>query len=233
MITLRRDKERHRVSRYKQDVCRTFYPQDLADPLANGFGALESFNEDRFPPGAGLRLQPRNYSEVITYVLKGALAQEDSTGRSGVIHAGEFQRLTAARGVRHSDRNASRTEWAHIFQIRLYPLKMGLDPSVEQKRFSAAELRDGLCIVASPDGRKGSLCVNRDALIYSAILDPGKHLVHELPQGRIAWLHVVRGEATLGDLVLSAGDGVGVTAEAAVSVTAREQTEILLVDLES
>ena len=104
-------------------------------------------------------------------------------------------------------------------------------PGHEQKRFSAADRRGALCVVASPDARRGSLRVHQDALLYSAMLSPGKHVVHELGQGRCAWLHLVEGEVTLGDVVLSTGDGAGVTAERAVSLTARVETEILLVDL--
>ena len=231
MIALRRDRERHHVQHRKHDAWLTFDPQDRTDSLAGGFGALESLNEDRFPPGAGVRLHPRSGGEVITYVLEGALAQEDSSGRSGVIYMGEFQRLIAGRGIRRSETNASRTKWAHVFQIWLCPPRPGIEPGYEQKRFSGAQRRGLLCVVASPDGRQGSLRVHQDALIYSSLLDPGQHLVHELTQGRSAWLHIVRGEATFGDFVLATGDGVGVTAEPAVSLTAREGTEILLVDL--
>jgi redox-sensitive bicupin YhaK (pirin superfamily) len=231
MITLRRSKERHYGLRRKQEVWQTFYTENRTDPLADGFGTLESLNENRIPPGAGIPRHPHREAQIVTYVHKGALAQEDSTGRSGVIYAGEFQRMAAGNGVRHTERNASQADWAHVFQIRLRPSKPGLNQNLEQKRFSAAERRGELCVVASPDGRKGSLCIQQDALIYSAILDPGKHLVHQLSPGRIAWLHVVRGEATLGDLVLATGDGAGVTAEPAVSFTATEDTEILLFDL--
>jgi len=231
MITLRRAGERHHVRRRKQEVWLTFDSQGRTDPLADGFGVLCVLNENRLAPGAGVALHPRREAEIVTYLLDGALAQEDSTGRSGVVYAGEFQSMTTGRRVRLSERNASQTERAHLFQIWLCPLKPGLDHRLEQKRFSAAERHGVLCIVASPDGRNGSLCVHQDALIYSAMLDVGQHLIHELPQGRIAWLHIVRGEATLGDLVLAAGDGVGVTDELAVSFTAREDTEILLLDL--
>ena len=231
MIALHRAKERHHIRRRKQEVWLTFCPQDRMDPLADGFGALEALDENRLPPGAGVAPHPRQEAEIVTYVLKGALAQEDSTGRSGVIQAGEFQRMTAGRRVRHSERNASQADWAHVFRMSLHPSESELDCTHEQKFFSVAERRGVLCIVASPDGRKGSLRVHQDALIYSTILDVGQHLVHELPQGRIAWLHVVRGEATLGDLVLTTGDGVGVTGEPAVSFTAQEETETLLLDL--
>jgi redox-sensitive bicupin YhaK (pirin superfamily) len=230
MITLRRANERHHDRRRKQEVWHTFRP-DRADALAGGFGTLEILDEDRLPPGAVVPRHRDRDAEIVTYVREGALAHEDSTGRSGVIHAGEFQRMTAGRGIRHSESNASRTDWAHVFQIWLRPSEAGREPGHEQKRFSAAERRGALCVIASPDARRGSLRVHQDALVYSAMLDPGQHVVHELSHGRSAWLHLVQGEVTLGDSVLTTGDGAGVTAEPAVSLTAREAAEILLVDL--
>ena len=210
MITLRRAAQRHHDRRRKQEVWLTFDPQDRADPLADGFGALEILDEDRLSPGAVLPPRPHHDADIVTYVREGALAYDDSSGRSGVIQAGEFQRTTAGRGSRHSETNASRTDWAHVFQIWLRPAQAGLEPGLEQKRFSAADRRGGLCVVASPDARRGSLRIHQDALLYSAMLGPGKHVVHELREGRSAWLHLVEGEMTLGDVVLSTGDGAGV-----------------------
>jgi len=231
MTTLRRAKDRHHDRRRKRDAWLTFNPEDRADPLADGFGTLEYLNEDRLPPGASVPRGPPHDAEIVTYVREGALAYEDSMGRSGVTQAGEFQRMTAGRGVRHSETNASRTDWAHVFRIWLRPSKAGREPGYEQKRFSAAQRRDGLCVVASLDARRGSLRVHQDALVYSALLHQGQHVIHELPPGRSAWLHVVQGEVTLGDIVLTTGDGAGVAAERAVSLTAREETEILLIDV--
>jgi len=231
MTTIRRAKERHHDRRRKHEVWHTFHPEDRADAPADGFGSLESLSEDRLPPGAGVPRHPHRDAEIVTYVREGALAYEDSMGRSGVIHAGEFQRMTAGHGIRHSETNASRTESAHVFQIWLRPSEAGIESSHEQRRFSAAQRRGALCVVASPDARRGSLRIHLDALIYSAMLDPGQHVVHELSQGRSAWLHLVEGEVTLGEVVLTAGDGAGITAERAVSLTAREETEILLLDL--
>jgi redox-sensitive bicupin YhaK (pirin superfamily) len=232
MITLRRDNERHHSRGHKRDLWFTFYPQDRTDPLADGFGALATLNEDRLPPGTSVPLHTARDARIITYVIEGALGQKDSMGRcSGLIRAGELQCMIAGRGSRHSERSASRTDWAHVFRVSLHTSVAGLESSHQQKRFSVAERRGGLCVVASPDGRKGSLCIRQDALIYSAMLDPGQHLIHELSPGRHAWLHVVRGEVTLRDDVLNAGDGVGFRAERAVSFTAREESEILLFDL--
>jgi quercetin 2,3-dioxygenase len=231
MIALRRSKERHHDRRKNQEAWHTFHSEDRADALADGFGTLQLLNEDRLPPGARIPHHAHVDAEIVTYVREGALAYEDSMGRSGVIRAGEFQRMTAARGIRHKETNASRIDWAHVFQIRLRMSKGGLEPSHEQKRFCAAERRGVLCIVASPDGRKGSLRIHQDVLVYSAMLDPGQHVVHELSEGRSAWLHLVQGEGMLGDVLLNTGDGVSVTAERAVSFTAREKTELLLLDL--
>jgi redox-sensitive bicupin YhaK (pirin superfamily) len=203
----------------------------LTDPLAGGLGTLETLNEERLPPGAGTPRHSHHDAEVVTYAREGALAYENSQGCSGVIQTGEFQRMTPGRGIRHNETNASRTEWAQVFQIGLRFWQTGLDSGYEQKRFSAAERRDGLCVVASPDARRGSLRIHQDALVYSAMLDPGQHVVHELSPGRKAWLHVVQGEITLGDLVLTTGDGAGLTDERAVSLTAQAKTEILLLDV--
>ncbi len=231
MITLRRAEERHYDRHHKQEAWLTFYPRDRADPRADIFGPLQSLSERRLPPGATASRTPHHDAEIVTYVREGALAYEDALGRSGVIQAGEFQGTTAGRGIRRSEKNASRSNWAQVFQLLLAPSKPGLEPGHEQKRFSTAQRRGGLCVFASADARRGSLRIHQDALMCSALLEPGQHVVHELSQGRIAWLHLVEGEATLGDIVLTTGDGAGVTAERAVSLTAQSETEILLLDL--
>ena len=231
MITLRRNTERRHIQHGKQDTWLTFFPQNPPAPLAEGFGFLAIFNEMRLPPDASTASNPRDEAEIITYVYSGTLAQEDSTGSSGVIQAGEFQYMTTSRSIRSKERNVSRTDRARIFRIALRPSEVGLDCAPEQKRFTAAQRRNVLCVVASSDGRKGSLRIHQDACVYSSILNTGHHLFHELLPGRSAWLHIVNGEATLNDIVLTQGDGVGVTIEPSVSLTVQEKTEILLVDL--
>ena len=231
MITLRRANARHHDRSRKHEAWQTFDPHERTDPLADGFGALESFDEERLSPGATLPRRARRDAEIVTYVRQSALAYDDSSGRPHVIQAGEFQCTTGGRGSQHGETNASQTDWAQVFQIYLRPAQAGLEPGVEQKRFSTAQRRGGLCVVASPDARRGSLRLHQDALLYSAMLGPGKHVVHELHEGRRAWLHIVEGEVSLVDLLLSSGDGAGLTAERAASLTAREETELLLVDL--
>jgi hypothetical protein len=232
MITLRRADERRCDRRGKQEVWLTFDATGDSETMDGpGFGSLEILNEHHLPPGATALRYPHGDAEVIIYVREGAIAYQDSFGRAGVVHSGEFQRLTADRSIRHTETNASRTEWAHVFQMRLQPRQSGLAASRERKYFSVADRRGGLRVVASPDARRGSLSIRQDAMIYSSLLDPGQHVVHELAAGHRAWLHLVHGRVTLAELVLTTGDGVGVTAERAVSITARDASEVLLLDL--
>lgn len=231
MITLRRATERHLEKVRKQEIRSTFEPQERAITNRGGFGALESLSENRVPPGEVSVARPNPETEILTYIYRGALAQENSTDPSGLVCAGEFQRVNIGRGIHHTETNASRTDWVHFFRISLRHSKAGSDRAPEQMRFAAAERRNVLCFVASPDGRQGSLRIRQNALVYSSVLDPGHHLVHELLPGRCAWIHVIQGEATSQDMILSRGDGVGVTRERSVSLTAQDSTEILLIDV--
>jgi quercetin 2,3-dioxygenase len=233
MITLRRTKERDHDHGKIPEEWFSFPHADAATPFAGGFGALESLSEALLRPGASIPRKPLHDSEIVTYVREGTLSYEDSLGRSGVIQAGEFQRSTTGRRVRYRETNVSRVDGAHVFQLWLRPTATELDPEQqqEQKRFSVADRRDRLCVVASEDARNASLRLHEDAVVYSALLARGHHVVHELMPGRSAWLHVVRGELSLGETFLTTGDGAGFTAERVVSLTARESSEILLLDL--
>ena len=228
MIMLRKSEER-RVDRRRQ-VWLMFHAQARNEAWASTFPALELFAEYQLAPGAQAPRQPSQDAETITYVREGALIYENGTGARGVIGAGEFQRLTCERGVKHSESNASRTYGAHVFRFALRASGAPLTPGHQEKRFSAAERRGVLRVVASPDGRQGSLQVHQDVLAFSAMLFPGQHLVHELTDGRRAWIHAVRGEVKLGDFLLGPGDGAAVVGERAVSFTTREEAEVLLLD---
>jgi len=219
------------VHRGKQEIWSSVLPGEATGPLADDTGILTALEELHLSPGGVFALRPREEAEIVTYVYLGSLTQEDSTGNSGVVHAGEFQRMITGSGIRHKETNASRTAWAHTFRVFLRPSEVGLEGSREQRRFAAAQRHNVLCVVASPDGRRGSLRLLQNALIYSSVLDSGHHLIHELLPGRSAWLHIIHGETTLRDVNLSAGDGAGITQESAVSLTAQESTELLLVDL--
>lgn len=230
MITLRRAGERHHDRRRKQDAWFTFLP-DRHKPAFFEFGTLQLLSEEHLPPFARARAHAPQDSEILTYVREGTLAFEDSLGRSGVIQAGEFQRMTAGHRVRHSEVNASETKGAHVFRLWLRPSEARLEPSYEQQRFSSGQRRGRFCAVASPDGRRGSLHVRQQAVVYSSILDAGQHMAQALASGRSAWLQVVHGEVALNGMVLVAGDGAGFTAEHAISLTARKASEILLIDV--
>jgi len=228
MIELRKAEER-RVDRRRQ-AWLMFHARDKTEAWSSTFAALELFAEYRLSPGAQAPRQPSQRAETLTYVREGALIYENGNGARGVIGAGEFQRLTCERGMKYSEANASRTFGAHIFRFGLRASGAELAPGHQEKRFSAADRRGLLRVVASPDGRQGSLQVHRDVLIFSAMLFPGQHLVHELREGRRAWVHAVHGEVKLGDLVLGPGDGAAVVGERAASFTTREDAEVLLLD---
>lgn len=231
MIKLLRDTDRRHVQHDKQDIWSTFCPHSLPGSAPEAFGVLTALDEDRLTPGGFSVPQPREEAEIVTCVYMGALTQQDSTGKSNVVYAGEFQHRTSNRGIRHREANASRSDPVHTVRIGLQPMGGSPGRARQQKHFTAAQRHNVLCLVASPDGRKGSLRILQDAFIYSSVTDPGRHMVHELKPGRSAWLHVIRGEATLRDVVLLGGDGAGVTDEPSVSLTARQGTEILLVDV--
>ena len=231
MITLRRASERQHDQRNKHEVWRTFSWRSRAEQLADGFGSLEFLDEHRLSPRARVSRKAAGEAETVTYVRDGTIAYHDSTGRSGVIHAGEFQCTTIRRGEQSTETNASRTDSAHFFRASLVPPHAGLEPNQEQRRFGLADRRGGLCVVASPDARKNSLRIQQDALIYSALFDSGQHVAYELSQGRSVWLHLLQGEVALGDIALTSGDGAGLQAERSVSFTAIERTELLLIDV--
>lgn len=230
MITMRRKKERRRVQAVNRNVWIGFPPPEGEEGHSGGLGVLAEFYEIELGPGGIFAHDTREDLEIFNYVYEGAVAQEGSTGNSGVVHAGEFQRMTIGRGVRQKEMNASKGGRTRLFQIVLYSAKAGLDSSHEQRRFAAAQRHNVLCPVAAPDGRKGSLRILQDAIVYSSVLDPGYHIAHELLPGRCAWLQIIRGEVTLHDSQLMEGDAAGLTAESAVSLTAQGNTELLLVD---
>lgn len=191
---------------------------------------FQSLGEGRVPPNADPR-QDRESGEVVTYVREGSLVYQDSTPRREVIRAGEFHRTTLGPGFHYTEMNASSTHWAHIFQFWFAP-KEASTPGHESKRFASAERRHGLCLVASPDGRNGSLTMHQDGYLYSALMPQGRQMVHPLLPRRTACLHVVQGVVRVaGDLLARTGDVAVLTGERAVSFFSEEASEVLLLDL--
>jgi hypothetical protein len=231
MITVRPGAERGRTRFEWLDSFHSFSFGDYYDPDHLGFRSLRVINEDWVEPGQGFGTHPHRDMEILTYVLEGALQHRDSLGSGSVIRPGEVQMMTAGTGVTHSEFNASRSERVHLLQIWILPSARGLQPAYGQKAFPAAE-RDGrLRLVASGDGRAGSLKMNQDAAVLATLLESGREVAHEPGPGRHAWVQVARGEIDLNGTCLGAGDGAAVSGERSLHLKARSPSEILLFDL--
>jgi redox-sensitive bicupin YhaK (pirin superfamily) len=214
------------------DSRHTFSFGHYYDPAHMGFGPLRVINEDRVQPGAGFDTHGHRDMEIISYVLEGALEHKDSIGTGSVIRPGDVQRMSAGTGVLHSEFNHSKSEPVHFLQIWLLPEEQGLAPSYEQKTFADSEKRGRLRLVASHDGRDGSVLIHQTADIYASILNKGEQVEHALPAGRNGWLQVLRGAVEVNGQGLHAGDGAALNDEPALIVTARSDgAEILLFDL--
>ena len=218
------------------DTRHTFSFAGYRDPDWTGFRALRVMNEDRVRAGAGFGTHPHRDMEILTLVLSGRLEHRDSLGNGAVLAPGEFQRMTAGTGLTHSEFNPSADEPVHFYQIWLLPDRNGLEPSWDQKAFAAADRTDRLLPVATPDGADGSLMVNADATVLWGTLTPGMIRSHDFAPGRHGWVQVLAGTVHLkaGDARrdLSAGDGVGLSDEPVVTLTAGDHGgDVLLFDL--
>ncbi len=237
MKIVRRNADRRHIRSDPGETWMTFYPRGPAGTLDEGFGRVLMLNESILSPNRGEASNLEGKTDLITYIHKGALALAGPLRRPELITAGEFQCMTIGRIMRQRVTNTSTTDPAHFFRLflRLLPDKPGDDypKAVAQVRFTAAQRRNVLCAIASRDARNGSLHINTDARIYSSILDPGQHIVHELPHGRKAWLHIVYGKVSVNGVELAPGDGMGITDEPSVSLTVKDDAELLLVDMVS
>jgi redox-sensitive bicupin YhaK (pirin superfamily) len=231
VITLLRAAERVTVQRHKQVVLITFPTPVAPETAQSGYGTLLSFDEHHVPPACGVSRHSSDEAEILTWMMSGTLAQDDTSGRSGVVDAGEWQLMRMARGLQHHERNASQSEWARFVRLSLRPPMARAPFSAAQVRVTLADRRRGWYLIASPDGRRGSLVLGQSVTVWAVALGSGQHVLHAIEAGRAAWLHVVRGSAELGDLLVCTGDSVGVSEAPAVSLLAREDTEVLLVDL--
>jgi quercetin 2,3-dioxygenase len=231
MITVRKSEDRGYFDHGWLKTFHTFSFAGYRDPQHMGFRALRVMNEDRVAPGQGFGEHGHSDMEIVTYVLDGALAHRDSLGNGEVLRPGEFQRMTAGTGIRHSEFNPSREEAAHFYQIWLLPRAKGLPPGYEQKTFPEHERRGRLRLVASPDGETGSLTIQQDTRIYLSSLSQGETIRYDFGSDRHGWLQVLRGGARLNDADLHAGDGAAISSEPRLDVAAQSDAEILLFDL--
>jgi redox-sensitive bicupin YhaK (pirin superfamily) len=231
MITVRPSNERGGGDFGWLKTRHTFSFNDYYDPKWMGFRSLRVINEDWVAPSGGFPTHPHRDMEIITYVLSGKLKHKDSLGTGAVILPGDGQRMTAGRGIRHSEMNPSPTEPVHLLQIWVMPDKQGYDPGYEQKSFPEAKKRGQLRLIASNDGAEGSVKINQDAKLFVTLLAPGEEVRHALPAKRHAWLQVAKGEVQLNGQTLRQGDGAAISDEEALTIKGTKEAEVLLFDL--
>lgn len=231
MVTLRKSADRGRTAIDWLDSRHSFSFGEYYDPRNMGFRSLRVINDDRIGAGGGFDTHPHRDMEIVTYMVSGSLAHRDSMDNGAVIRPGDVQRMTAGTGVLHSEHNPSDTEPAHLLQIWLRPERPGLAPGYEQRHFADGEKQGRLRLVASRDGRDGSVVIHQDADLYAALLEPGQSVGHTLQPDRHAWLQVVRGSVELNGTPLAVGDAAAVSAENQLQIVGRQPAEVLLFDL--
>lgn len=227
MKTLRPRDARGHADHGWLDSWHTFSFADYHDPRHMGFRALRVLNEDRVAAGSGFGMHPHREMEIVSYVLEGELEHRDSTGHRAVIRPGDVQRMTAGTGIVHSERNPSATKPVHFLQIWLLPSERGLAPSYEQRTFAAESLAGRLTVVASPDGRDGSLVLRTAATLLAGRLDEERSVSQAIARNQSAWVQLARGTARVNGVALAAGDGLALTDEAELVVEAARQAEVL------
>ncbi|MGO8995197.1 MAG: pirin family protein [Polyangiaceae bacterium] len=231
MVTIRHARDRGHADHGWLDSHHTFSFADYHDPAHMGFRSLRVINEDRVAPGQGFGTHPHRDMEIISYVLEGSLEHKDSMGTGSVIRPDDVQRMSAGTGVRHSEFNGSKTEPVHFLQIWIVPAKAGIAPSYEQKSFPRAEKLGRLRLIASPDGRDGSVTIHASASLYAGVFAEGESGELALPSGRHAWVQVTRGKVRVNGEDLAAGDGAAISSEPAVRVEGVDKGEVLVFDL--
>ncbi|MDL2354426.1 MAG: pirin family protein [Pseudomonadota bacterium] len=231
MLQVRKSADRGNANHGWLQSRHTFSFGDYRDPQHTGFGPLLVINEDRVAAGQGFGTHGHRDMEIISYVLEGALEHKDSIGTGSVLHYGDVQRMSAGSGVRHSEFNGSKAEPVHFLQIWIEPNVTGIAPSYEEKHFAPATKQGQLRLVASSDGRDGSVLIHQDAAIYAAILGAGDRLAHPLAAGRSGYVHVIRGRVTVNGTALEGGDALKLSGEAGITLEQADAAEVLLFDL--
>lgn len=231
MLTVRKSLERGHANHGWLDSYHTFSFASYRDPEWMGFGPLRVINEDVIAPGAGFPTHSHQDMEIVTWVLDGALEHKDSLGSGGVIRPGEVQRMRAGHGIAHSEYNASTTDPVHLLQIWIEPDAYGLEPGYEQIAFAPESLAGQLRVIASNDGRDGSVTIHQDAAIRAGRLNAGDRVSLPLDRERRAWLQVARGRITVKGYPLEAGDALAARFESDLEIEALEASEVVCFDL--
>ena len=231
MLQVRQSESRGKANHGWLDSKHSFSFGHYHDPEHVGFGPLLVINEDQVHGGQGFGTHGHRDMEIISYVLSGALEHKDSMGTGSVLHYGDVQRMSAGTGVRHSEFNGDRSEPVHFLQIWIQPNQLGIPPSYEEKHFTPESKLGKLALIASNDGRNGSVLIHQDAEIYATIMTSGDRLQHELKAGRQSYVHVIRGEVTVNGTALQGGDAAKITDETLVTLDNAKAAEILVFDL--
>lgn len=231
MLTIRRGSERGRSHHGWLDSRHTFSFAGYYDPSHHGFRSLRVLNDDRVVGGAGFSTHGHRDMEILSFVIEGSLEHRDSLGNGSIIRPGDVQRMTAGRGVTHSEYNASPSEGLRFLQVWIVPSQRGLEPGYEQKHFSAEERDNQFRLVASSDGRDGSLRVHQDVAIYASQLEAGHRLGYAIGDQRHGWLQVVSGSVEVAGHVLVEGDGASLSGPALLELRAEQGAALLLFDL--
>lgn len=238
MITLRKSQERGYADHGWLKSHHSFSFADYYDPRHMGFGNLRVINEDRIAPGTGFGTHGHRDMEIISYVLQGELAHKDSMGNgsegganAGVIRPGDVQRMSAGRGVLHSEFNHAKGETTHFLQIWIQPAERGIDPGYEQKRFDDTDKRGRLRVIASPDARDGSVTIHADAVVYAGLFDAAETAELPLDASRKAYVHVVRGSLVANGRTLDGGDALLLDGETSLRLEGGADAEVIVFDL--
>ena len=231
MLKVRKSNERGGANFGWLNSQHTFSFGSYQDSRHMGVGPLRVINEDHVQAGRGFESHGHKNMEIISYVLDGALEHKDSMGNGSVLRYGDVQRMSAGSGVVHSEFNHSKTEQVHFLQIWIMPNTANDAPGYEEKHFDAASKQGKLRLIASPDGREGSVSLRQEASIYAAILDGADAVEHKLAVGRQLYVHVIRGSVKVNGIDVSGGDAVHVDKEAGISLTDAKDSEVLVFDL--
>jgi redox-sensitive bicupin YhaK (pirin superfamily) len=231
MITLRPSADRGYADHGWLKSFHSFSFADYHDPAHMGFGNLRVINEDRIAPGTGFGTHSHRDMEIVSYVLEGAIGHKDNHGGGATVRPGDVQRMSAGRGIAHSEFNQADGATTHFLQIWLLPEARGIDPGYEQKHFADASKRGQLRLVASPDGRDGAVTIHADAALYAGLFDGAEQAELALNPKRLAYVHVARGSVTVNDQVLSAGDAMQLDGESRLAIRDGSGAEVLVFDL--
>jgi quercetin 2,3-dioxygenase len=231
MWSIRRAQERGQADHGWLQAQHSFSFADYMDPQHMGFGPLRVINEDRIAAGRGFGMHGHRDMEIVTYVLQGSLAHKDSLGHASTILPGDVQRMSAGRGIMHSEVNPDVHKPLHLLQIWILPTQGGIDPGYEQKHFNAADKRGHLRLVASPDGREGSVAIHSDAALYAGLFDGDETAQLALDPARKAYVQVARGSIVVQGQALAQGDALKLQGESLLTLERGEGAEVLVFDL--